>query len=289
MRLTGLTSFLFIALIGCGPSGYAIGDRPFLAKAMEGRDGDQTTFSFSHMLGLRMSEMAIKPRFDRTKDRCLHDSALHCRLLSATYGSWKDADGEPYSSGDLSVALPHDKIAAFEASLLQPIAGEAAGDVRIDSRSAMAQNVSAEVDDVAKKLAQLTDYRARLEALSKRPGIGIDGMIKLESELSNVEGQLASLQAQKADLDRRIGEERLSISLGGSRGGSIFAPAARVWRNGLRLLGESTGNALQFAIELIPWLPLILGAVFLVPWLWRVVRRRTAGASSGQTRSGMGE
>src|SRR6516164_4754518 len=73
-------------------------------------------FSFSHTLSLFMAHDAVRARFERARERCLRDAALHCRLVSAS----ENESGEAVSA-QLEVALPHDSIAAFETGLLRPL------------------------------------------------------------------------------------------------------------------------------------------------------------------------
>jgi len=286
MRRFVIASVIFLTLAGCGRGGnadYAPNDLRAEVVA-----GDNTAFSFSHWVSVEMGDAAIRPRFDRTKARCLTDKALHCRLLDASFRSWQREGGTTSSTASLTLALPHDQIARFEDAILRPVSGENPGDATVTSRSTRSENVSDNAQDNARKLAQLADYRDRLAALTKRPGIAIDDVIKLDAELSKTEGQIADLEAQKAALERQIGEEQLTISLAARSDTSLFGPARRVWGRSLGILADSVGNALEFAINLIPWLPLIVGAFFLFTWLWRVVRRRSAVANSPRTKSDHG-
>lgn len=290
-----MRQFIFLCLclpilIACGRGGMAT-SREMLADIVpQGGGVNETTFSFSHVLNVVMEPSAIKPRFERAKDKCLHDTVLHCRLLEASFNSWKDQNGDISASARLTVALPHGKLSAFETMLLSPVSGEKAGEAVVSRRSVSAENVGAEASDASKKLTQLTDYRDRLTTLSKRPSLSVDDLIKIESELSKTQGQLDDLTSQKRDIDERIGEERMTVLLDKpSDTGSMFRPSVMVWHNAMTLFGESTANALQFLIQVIPWLPLITGAIFLIPWLWRVARRRSAVALSAPTKSDMGD
>jgi hypothetical protein len=286
MRKFWMTAAVLSLLAGCGPSpalydGGGLAMRADLMRPRENQD-----FSYNHFLSVAMGRDSIKPRFERAQDRCLHDAKLDCTLISASINA---ADNGEYAgpSAILVVSLPHDRIADFERDLLAPVAGEGAATVR--SRSTTAENVSGESADASRKLAQLTDYRDRLAALAKRPGLSVDDLIKVESELSKAQGDLDDAVSQKNSLGERVAKERLSVSLEMRPGvDDAFRPVGRVWRSSVQLFGQSTASALQFLIQVIPWLPLIIGALFLVRWLWRIARRRPAVAMSSpaQTRNG---
>ena len=83
-------------------------------------------------------------------------------------GPWSLASSAPLPVAYLTVALPHDGLTPFEASLLTPFQGEDASDVVVRSRAMNAQNVTQQVADIDRRLAQLTDYRERLGVLAKR-------------------------------------------------------------------------------------------------------------------------
>jgi hypothetical protein len=280
MFLRFLAVALFGAVLaGCGPrySGLVRGAAPLEVLARTERaSSDQ--FAYEHTLGLSMPKAAIKPRFERSRDECLHDAALSSKLLSANIDLVGDAD---YStSGDLTVTLPHDKIGAFEASVLAPVSGEATNDVRVDSRSSRAENVGQEASDTKQKLTQLTSYRDRLVAMSKRPGLSVDDLIKIESELSKTESDLDQAIADSRDVGNRVKLERVTISL--AERPSVWdagRPIVRVFHNAIEILGESTADAIDFVIRLVPWLPILAGAFFLLPWTWRSIRRRSASVS----------
>ncbi|HUN96652.1 MAG TPA: DUF4349 domain-containing protein [Bradyrhizobium sp.] len=248
--------------------------------AVAAPSNDNALFSYMHDLVLEMPRAGVEPRYERARERCLHDAALNCKLVSS---SLSKQDG-PYAgySAQLTVALPHDKVAAYEKDLVAPVAGEKPGDAAITSRSTTAQNVTQEATSAGRKVAQLTDYRDRLQGLLKKSGLSVDDLIKVESELSKTQNDLDDALSQKSDVDDRLAREQLSISLSEKAvPEGAFAPVTDVWKNAVDILGESTATALRFLIGLVPWLPLIAAGIFLLRWFWRIARRRPSDARSG--------
>ncbi len=131
-------------------------------------------FSYSHTLSLAMSHDAVRTRADRARESCLRDVSLHCKLLTANV-----ADDDGTASAHLEVALPHDKLAAYEDGLLKPVVPDKGG-VDVRSRSTQAQSVENEKNDTDKKVAQLTKYRDGLAELAKRPNLSVDDFIKVQ-------------------------------------------------------------------------------------------------------------
>ena len=275
-------SFILIAVLslaGCtrsgGPPERLMLSRDYAAQDKPASPPDQAQiFSFSHSLTLLMGHDAVKSRYDTARESCLHDASLHCKLQSASLD--EAADG---ASAHLEVALPHDKLAAFEARLLKP-----EGDVEIRSRSTRAESVESQASDVAKKVAQLGKYRDGLAGLAKRPNLSVDDFIKVQSELSKTEADLDEALAQKRDIAGRIARELLSIDL--EERVTAASPLGQVWSGAGDMLIYSTADVLRFLIQSIPWLPVIVAVFFLFRWLWRIARRRPAIAKSKETNSG---
>ncbi len=274
-------SFILIAVLslaGCsrGPTeglmlargGYAMPD-----KVMQPPDQAQI-FSFSHSLVLLMGHAAVKTRYDAARDSCLHDVSLHCRLVSASLDEAEDG-----ASAHLEIALPHDKLAPFETRLLKP-----EGDVKVRSRSTRAESVENQASDIDKKVAQLSKYRDGLAELAKRPNLGVDDFIKVQSELSKTEADLDEALAQKRDIAGRIARELLSIDL--EERVTAASPLGQVWSGAGDTLIYSTADVLRFLIQLVPWLPVIIGVFFLFRWLWRIARRRPTIAKSKEANGG---
>ena len=263
-------------LAGCGPSPVGF-SRSTYSGMLAAREQPNASFSYNHFLSIAMGRDYIRPRFERAEAQCLHDSKFQCTLISASLDA---ADANDYGpSATLLISLPHAQIAQFQSALLKPVAGD--GGAKVQSQTTSAENVSQEAADATRKVKQLSDYRDRLAALAKRPGLSVDDLIKVESELSKAQGDLDDATSQLNNVADRVAKERLSVSFDVATDTSdAFRPVGRTWRSAVDLFGQSTANALQFSIQVIPWLPIILAAFFLFRWLWRIARRRSADAKS---------
>jgi hypothetical protein len=272
-----------LLLVGCGRSGEYRSYGGLMADRVMSPE-EQQSFSYTHVLSLLMGHDAVKPRYDRARERCLHDASLNCKLISAgmSVGDFGDANG---ASAQMQVALPHDKVSAYEAGLLQPLPGEGRA-AEVQSRSTRAESVENEATDLDRKIAQLTAYRDGLAVIAKRPNLSVGDLIKVEGELAKTQTDLDQATAQKREVNDRIARERLSVFFGERP--SVTAPLARVWRDASNTLIDSLAAALQFLIEAVPWLPIMLGIFFLVRWLWRLARRRSGVAAAKPAASDSG-
>jgi len=278
-RIAAIGAVCAILLCACnqssyGPPSYAPGPPPPMAQEKPGEP--QQSFSYTHFFALEMARDYVKPRFERAVGRCFHDASLDCELISSSMSAG-DPDEGTTTQGQLVVALPHEKVEPFEKSLLDAVAGEGTDDVIMRSRSTQAENVTQQVTDLDHKIAQLTDYRDRLQALAKRPDLHADDLIKIEQELSDVESQLDDTIAQKNDVSAHVRRETLTVTLGERHTLSdAWRPLAQAWRDSLDTLSESAAAALQFVIQVLPWLPIVAGMIWLLSLIPRLIPKRKA-------------
>jgi len=238
-------------------------------------------FSYSHTLSLAMSHDAVKARTDRARESCLRDVSLHCKLLTANV-----ADDDGTASAHLEVALPHDKIAAYEDGLLKPVSPDRNG-IDVRSRSTQAQSVENEESDTNKKVAQLTKYRDGLAELAKRPNLGVDDFIKVQEELAKTAADLDEALGEKRDIGDRIARESLNVDLAQRvEPVAALSPLGQVWSEAGDLFAGSTADMLRFVIQIVPWLPLGVILFFLLRWVFRIARRRPAIAKSAPANGG---
>jgi hypothetical protein len=229
-------------------------------------------FSYSHTISLLMARDAIRERYDRARMLCLQERAMRCKLMTA---SLDDSDA---ASAHLEVALPHDKIAAYEANLLKPVQKDKDG-IEVTSRTTRAESVETQASDTDKKVAQLTKYRDGLAELAKKPNLNVDDFIKVQEELSKTEADLDEALSQKRDIGDRIARESLTIDL--TQRFETVSPLGQAWRDSGDLLTASTADMLRFVVQMIPWLPIMAALFFLLRWaVSKIARRRVAVAKS---------
>ncbi|HEY4942781.1 MAG TPA: DUF4349 domain-containing protein [Rhizomicrobium sp.] len=272
-----LLSTCVLLLAGCGDRSKPM----FMETRVGGLAADMVTppstnvspaqeFSFTHAWTVLMAHGAVTARFTRTRDLCLHDKTLNCRLVSANIST--DAS-EGFTSANLQVQLPHGKLEGFEHALLAPVAGERDA-AAMASRSTQAQSVETQAGDTARKITQLTAYRDRLSDIAKRPSLSVDDMIKVEAERSRVQGELVEATNHHRDLTDGIARESVSIQLV-ERVESV-GPIAQAFASAGATLADNTAAVLLFLVGAIPWLPIVAGGLYVMLWLWRSFRRRRA-------------
>jgi hypothetical protein len=83
------------------------------------------------------------------------------------------------------------------------------GQAQVILQSTSAEELSGPLEDGAKKLALLRDYREKLEALRPRAANDFDNLIKINHELAQVQGELEEAAGKQASLQQRVDTEPL--------------------------------------------------------------------------------
>ena len=156
----------------------------------------------------------------------------------------------------------------------------------VTARSESSQDVTAQSADVNSRVESMTASVARVRALLAQ-ATTIADVISIESELSVREANLESLQQQQAALNGQVAMSTISLSLSAITNDPLTTEPATPDNGFIAGLNAGWAALVGFAGwvggavgALLPFLPLLAGAVVLVWWLLRRTRRRRAAASS---------
>jgi hypothetical protein len=267
-----------LAARGPAPAPPPAADQSVLITGSLIRSGPR--LAYTHNLSIEMADDMVAPRYERGRAACLQDQSLNCNLLEASI-TVGNANAGIRPNARLSVRLPHDSVARFESLLLEPLPGEASGEPSLRRSSTNAEDLTFEISDVDRRLAQATDYRDRLTVLSRRGDAKVDDLIKVQQTLSEVQSSIEAMTVETRQLNTRVDTELLNISLSAHEPLiNVSSPLGEAWRSSARALGQSSASAFLFVVVLLPWLPLIALAGIVLVWLWRFARRarRQTGA-----------
>ena len=198
---------------------------------------------------------------------------------------WTDQSGEAVV--DITLRVPADE---FE-QLMTDVAG--VGEVA--QRSQSAEDVTGAVQDLDARISALEVSTERLEGIMSEADSASD-LLEAEQALSERQGELESLVAQRDDLEDQVSMSTLQVELretdsGGDRGG--FAE----WLGALgTTLVASAGGLVLVLAALLPWVIVIgIPGWFIARWLIRRNRKRKLGQGErpsqgqGQTSHGSGD
>ena len=144
------------------------------------------------------------------------------------------------------------------------------GDV-IERRSE-AEDKTEQVIDVDARLKNMAELRDRLRQLLAKPGAAVKDLVEVEAQLSRVQSEIDSATGRR----RALAEEPEKVTITAeirSRRSAAEASALEPIREALKRAGHtfaySLGGLISFLVAAIPWLVLLVPAV----WLWRRWRR----------------
>jgi hypothetical protein len=228
------------------------------------QEGVRQALAYEHSLSVLTAEVDVVPASEAVQAACRNAAADLCVLLDS------HLDTERSPSASLRLRARAAGIAKLEAAL--------SGHGRVLDRSTSAEDLAAPIQDADKKLALLTDYRTRLEDLRKTAGTNIDSLIRVNHELSEVQGQIEELAGNRARLVQRVDTQILRVAIRSEGSASAWRPVVDAFASFGPNLAGGLGQAVTGVAYLLPWLLVLLPLIWALRWLWGVARRKRHGA-----------
>jgi len=176
---------------------FAAGER---APAKVGRPDAQ--FAYRHDLGIALWSRWVRPHFLVAREACISDAELRCDLLEAV--STENAQGSSFSNAHLRARLPHDKVARFKALVVAPLAGEDRDEVTLVRDRIEVEDLARPIEDSARRLKSLEDYRGRLEVLAGPADTRVEDLIRFATELSEAQSRIETLTAEQRSMGQKV-------------------------------------------------------------------------------------
>lgn len=155
---------------------------------------------------------------------------------------------------------------------------------KVTTQSSNQSDVTQQHVDMTARLANLRAEEAQLRSIMSRAG-KISDLLEVERELARVRGDIESMQAQVAYLERQAAMSTLTISL--SQPGPLVRPSASNWgfadafTTGVQAAAEVARTLIMGVVALSPLILLGL-AIWGVIWLVRRRRARSAEPSDAE-------
>lgn len=214
------------------------------------------TLAYQHSLGIDADEQKVAVVFEAGQTACREAAADACVVLESHVRSGRNA------SASLKFRARPSGIPKLIAALARQ--GE------IASQSTTAEDLAGPIEDAAKKLAMLNDYRSKLEGLLGKAGGDVDSLIKLNRELAQVQGEIEAMAWRRAHLARRVETEILDVSITSTRSHSFWGPISASASDFRTNLSQGISVAITGTAYLLPWGVVLL----LVTWAGRALWRR---------------
>lgn len=244
---------LLAALTGCSEKHPEAG-APALAERSLAADSPSRYLAYEHALQLDVEESRVAEVHQATLAACTAAQAERCAILESRLSSGARVVGE------IRLRASPEGIRKLLAMLGQQ--------GRIASQSVTAEDLAGPLEDAAKKLAMLNDYRAKLEALRNRASGDIEAMIKVNKELAETQAAIEEISGARAHNLQRVNSEILRLSISAIEAKSPWRPIASALENFGDDLARAASGAITAIAYLIPWSLVFLLFAWLGRQLW---------------------
>jgi hypothetical protein len=261
MTRIAVVLFVLVALAGCAKNDEFPGGLAKQARAPSATSPART-LAYQHTVGLDVDESKVAAVFEAGQAACRAAVAEACVVLESRLAAGR------YASASLKFRASPGGIQKLIAALA--LQGE------IASQSTTAEDLAGPIEDAARKLAMLNDYRAKLESLLARANSDVDALIKLNRELAQVQGELEALTGTHAHLVQRVQTEVLDVAITSTQHQSFWAPIGASASDFGKNLSQGTAIAITGIAYLTPWGVALLALTWVGRALWRRRKRRQA-------------
>lgn len=258
-----ILTFIVLALSGCSrdsKEAAAFDPEYFHSTTQEKQRAKNKYLAYSHKLTVTVERSNLSVVFNKVLDACIEDSETACLVMHS------EQSGGDYAYGSIRLRVAPEGISKYKSLVSES--------GKIEQQSTSAEDLTDSVFDTEKRFEMLKSYQSKLEELEKAPNINIESLIRVASELSEVQTQLEYTQGQKAKLYQRINMEVLNISLDTQKNENFISPI----KEALSGFGEdfSEGIAIFITVTayLIPWLLIVILLVWFMRHLWIRSKRR---------------
>lgn len=242
---------------------------PVAARAgSDGKSGApaaKRTLAYQHTLALDVPEDKVVQVFEAGQAACRALAAEQCTVMRAKVSGASSGHAGDDSHATASAQLSMRALPAAIPKLIAAFGKQAA----VTEQSTSAEELSGPLEDGAKKLALLRDYRDKLEALRVRAANDIDSLIKVNHELAQVQSELDAAAGKQATLQQRVDTELLDVSISSRQQRPFWRLIGLSLREFSASLSQGTAIAISGTAYLLPWLVLLTLVIWIARKLWR--------------------
>ncbi len=193
-------------------------------------------------------------------------ATIQCEVISSSITT---PTGNSVPTGDISLRVAPEDLKKLWAYL--------------DKLGKIAQHTTEREDktivvvDTEAKIKNLTSFRDSLRAMLAKPSARVQDLVEIQKQITDTQSELDAETTKRKILANETEKVAVEISFriegpSGSLGG--FALIWNALRESGSVLGDSTASLITTIVAVIPWLVLILPAVWLLAKVWRRLKLR---------------
>jgi len=213
--------------------------------------------AYTHRISIDLPIEKVETRYNELVEWCVKDSEFKCTLLDSNLST------SNFVHAKIRVRiLPEGVI---------PYVAKASDQGTTTDRSTEVEDLAESIVDNQKRLEMLTDYRNKLEALSERSGGDVEALVKIASELAQVQSDLEYSLGQKAKLMQRVEMDVVNLNLFSRSQRSFWRPIGESISEFGGNLSGGISSVITVIAYLIPWLIFLIFVAFIAVklWVWR--------------------
>lgn len=225
--------------------------------------------AYEYNAALRLPAGAVADMVAAHEEACLAAGASVCQVLESSVNE-QNAD---VVYGRLTFAATRDYMTAFREGL----SGQAeAVDGSVTGMSASVEDLTRQIVDTGARLEAQRTLRERLIALLEKDTDDIGDLLQVERELARVQAEIESTQSYLRTLESRVSMDRITVSYEPIRRPvtpSTAQPLREAFSAFFGVIATSLANVILFIGAALPWLLVVVPALFVLRWLIRRVRK----------------
>ncbi len=238
----------------------------YLSPPLIPPNADRRFIAIGHRLVIEVPESKLVEAYESMLNFL---KSIKCEVLSSSINNQTPASPP---RGELSLRVdPGD---------LDKLFGFLNKSVVVIEHATESEDKTAEVIDIEAHLKNMTELRDRLRSLLGKSSASVKDLVELESQLAEVQSKIDSIVTRRKVLANETEKIAVQIAFRAKRSmtrSGVFAPIADAWDNSGSVLFESLGVLITFIFAVIPWLILIIPAIWLII---RFFRRRSRRAKT---------
>lgn len=214
--------------------------------------------AYTHRISIDLPIKKVESRYNELVEWCVNDSEFKCTLLDSNLSTSK------FVHATIRVRIVPEGVI--------PYIKKASDQGTTTDKSIEVEDLAEAIVDNQKRLEMLTDYREKLEALSEKSGGDIEALVKITSELAQVQSDLEYSTGKKEKLLQRVEMDVVSLSLYSRSQRSFWRPIGESISEFGGNLSEGISSVITVVAYLIPWTILLCIVVLVARRLW--IRRK---------------
>jgi hypothetical protein len=237
--------------------------------AMDARP-QQRYIAETHEIEIITPESELQKSWESVVSFC---GTIQCEVTSSKIAA---RTGDSVPSGTISLRVAPQDLAKLLADLQQR--------GKIAQHTTERQDETAQVVDTDAKVKNLTTFRDNLRAMLTKPSATVKDLVEIQQQLTETQEQLDSETTRRKILANET--EKVAVALSfhveeSRRHAGALAQIGDALSDSGSVLAESTASLITVVLAVVPWLVLIVPAIWVLARVWcRWRRKRTTSPPS---------